>query len=111
LGVCACARTDSVHMLLDAYHSNFKELQTIQRVEYGTIWAGGGVSSADPPVNGRNETATFSNVPFVVIENYNNDRHAKVDSFGLNTDFSPNEQWKFNADVTYSQAKAADLRR
>ncbi len=26
-------------MMLDAYHSDFKELQTIQRVEYGTIWA------------------------------------------------------------------------
>jgi iron complex outermembrane receptor protein len=46
----------------------------------------------------------------VVIENYNNDRHAKVDSFGLNTDFNPNEQWNLNADLSYSKVKRSDLR-
>jgi iron complex outermembrane receptor protein len=46
----------------------------------------------------------------VVIENYNNDRHAKVDSFGLNTDFNPNEQWNVNADLSYSKVKRSDLR-
>src|SRR6185295_9689907 len=40
LGVVEFQPIDSVHMLLDAYHSSFKELQTIQRVEFGTLWAG-----------------------------------------------------------------------
>jgi len=113
LGVVEYQPTDSVHMLLDAYHSNFHELQTIQRVEYGTLWAGpvpATVAVEGPVVDGRIQSGTFTNVPFTVIENYNNDRHAKVDSFGLNTDFNPNEQWNINADLSYSKVKRSDLR-
>jgi iron complex outermembrane recepter protein len=112
LGVVEYQPTDSVHMVLDAYHSNFHELQTIQRVEFGTIWANPSTPVANPgPIeNNRVQSGTFEDVPFVVIENYNNDRHAKIDSFGLNTDFNPNEQWNFNADVSYSKVKRADLR-
>jgi iron complex outermembrane recepter protein len=112
LGVVEFEPTDSVHMLFDAYHSNFHELQTIQRVEYGTIWANPStpVANAGDIENNRVQSGTFQNVPFVVIENYNNDRHAKIDSFGLNTDFNPNEQWNLNADLSYSKVKRADLR-
>jgi iron complex outermembrane recepter protein len=112
LGVVEYQPTDSVHMLLDVYHSKFKELQTIQRVEFGTIWAGPvvTVSNEGPIVDGRIQSGTFNNVPFMVIENYNNDRHAKVDSIGLNTDFNPNEQWNINADLSYSKVKRSDLR-
>jgi iron complex outermembrane receptor protein len=112
LGVVEYQPTDSVHMLLDAYHSNFHELQTIQRVEYGTIWANPStpVSNVGDIENNRVQSGTFDDVPFVVIENYNNDRHAKIDSFGLNTDFNPNEQWNINADLSYSKVKRADLR-
>jgi iron complex outermembrane receptor protein len=112
LAVVEYQPTDSVHMLLDAYHSSFKELQTIQRVEYGTIWANPStpVSNVGTVENNRVQSGTFNNVPFVVIENYNNDRHAKIDSFGLNTDFNPNEQWNLNADVSYSKVKRSDLR-
>jgi iron complex outermembrane receptor protein len=99
-------------MLLDAYHSNFHELQTIQRVEYGTRWANPAtpVTNEGEIIDGRIQAGTFNDVPFVVIENYNNDRHAKIDSFGLNTDFNPNEQWNLNADISYSKVKRADLR-
>src|SRR5690606_34537880 len=37
LGVLEFQPNDRLHMLVDAYHSDFKELQTIQRLEYGTI--------------------------------------------------------------------------
>ncbi|HTU65444.1 MAG TPA: TonB-dependent receptor [Steroidobacteraceae bacterium] len=112
LGVVEYQPTDSVHMLLDAYHSNFHELQTIQRVEYGTIWANPStpVTNAGPIEDDRVQSGTFQNVPFVVIENYNNDRHAKIDSFGLNSDFNPNEKLNFNLDLSYSKVKRADLR-
>ena len=40
MGVLEFKPNDQLHMLLDAYHSDFQEVQTIQRMEYGTIWAG-----------------------------------------------------------------------
>jgi len=112
LGVVEYQPTDNIHLIFDGYHSNFHELQTIQRVEFGTIWANPStpVTNEGTIVDGRIQTGTFNNVPFVVVENYNNDRHAKIDSFGLNGDFKLTEQWNLNADVSYSKVKRADLR-
>ncbi len=112
LGVVEYKPNEHVHMLLDAYHSDFKELQTIQRVEYGTIWANPSTPVVNPGAveNERLQSGTFDNVPFVVIENYNNDRKAKVDSFGLNSDFKINESWGLNADLSYSKVEREDLR-
>jgi iron complex outermembrane recepter protein len=112
LGVVEFQPNENVHLLLDAYHSDFKELQTIQRVEYGTIWANPStpVTNEGEIVDGRIQSGTFNNVPFVVIENYNNDRDATVDSIGLNGDFKLGEQWTFNADVSYSHVERDDLR-
>ena len=112
LGVVEFQPNDSVHMLLDAYHSDFKELQTIQRVEYGTIWANPStpLTNAGAVENNRVQSGTFTNVPFVVIENYNNDRDAKITSIGLNTEFTLTDEWSMNADLSYSHVKRDDLR-
>ena len=87
MGVLEYKPNDKLHMLLDAYHSDFQELQTIQRMEYGTIWAGATLTNPGPVENDRVQSGVFPNVPFVVIENYNNDREAEIDSIGLNTKF------------------------
>jgi iron complex outermembrane receptor protein len=113
LAVVEYQPTENIHMLLDAYHSDFKELQTIQRVEYGTIWA-----NPQTPVtnagsldqNNRVESGTFIDVPFTVIENYNNDRKAKILSVGLNSDFTLSDTWNLNADLSYSKVERDDLR-
>jgi iron complex outermembrane receptor protein len=112
LGVVEYKPSENSRLLLDAYHSDFKELQTIQRVEYGTIWANPStpVTNAGPIENDRVQSGTFNNVPFVVIENYNNDRDAKITSIGLNGDFNVTEQWNINADLSYSHVKRDDLR-
>jgi iron complex outermembrane receptor protein len=112
LGVVEYRPNDTVHMILDAYHSDFKELQTIQRVEYGTIWANPStpVANEGEVVDGRIQSGTFDNVPFTVIENYNNDRNAKIDSIGLNTDFHLSDNWGMNADLSYSKVERDDLR-
>jgi iron complex outermembrane receptor protein len=110
MGVVEYAPTEKLHMLLDAYHSDFNELQTIQRMEYGTIWAGATLSNPGTTVNDRIQSGTFANVPFVVIENYNNDRDAKVDSFGLNTNYQFNDDWSLNNDISWSKVSREDLR-
>jgi len=110
MGVVEFKPNDSVHMLLDGYHSDFREVQTIQRMEYGTIWSGATLTSPGPVENDRVQSGSFPNVPFVVIENYNNDRHAKVDAIGLNTQVGFNEHWSMEADLSWSQVHRDDLR-
>jgi iron complex outermembrane receptor protein len=110
MGVVEFQPNEKLHMLLDAYHSDFKELQTIQRMEYGTIWSGATLTNPGPVVNGRVTSGTFTGVPFMVIENYNNDRRATIDSIGLNTNYSLNDNWTLNADLSYSHVDRSDLR-
>jgi iron complex outermembrane receptor protein len=110
MGVMEYTPTDNVHMVLDAYHSDFNELQTIQRVEFGTIWSGASLTNPGPIVNNRVQSGVFPNVPFVVIENYNNDRDAQVDSIGLNSKFSVGDDWTIENDLSWSKVEREDLR-
>jgi iron complex outermembrane receptor protein len=112
LGVVEFKPNDQLHMTVDAYHSSFKELQTIQRMEMplaGQDWDGS-TTTPGPVVNGRVLTGSVSNVPFLVVENYNNDRHAQLDSLGWNTDFKLNDDWSLNGDLSWSKVKRDDLR-
>ena len=111
MGVFEFQPNEQLHMLLDAYHSDFQELETIQRMEYGTtVWGGGTLTNPGPVVNDRVTSGTFTNVPFLVIENYNKDRHATVDSIGLNTGFKFNDDWSINGDLSWSNVDREDLR-
>jgi iron complex outermembrane receptor protein len=112
MGVVEVQPNDRLHMLLDAYHSDFQELQTIQRMEYGTVWANPSTPlvNANGLENGRIQSGTFTDVPFVVIENYNNDRNAKVDSIGLNTTFAISDNWNLENDLSWSKVKRDDIR-
>jgi iron complex outermembrane recepter protein len=110
LGVLEFAPSDRLRMVVDAYHSDFRELQTIQRMEYGTVWGGATLSDPGPVENGRVQSGTFANVPFVVIENYNNDTDAKIDSIGWNTQFNLNDDWSFSSDLSYSTVERENLR-
>jgi iron complex outermembrane receptor protein len=111
MGVLEFKPNDQLHMVLDAYHSDFNEVQTIQRMEYGTAW-NNAITLEDPgPVeNGRVQSGTFANVPFTVIENYNNDRDASVDSIGLNAKFGFNDDWSMEGDLSWSSVDRHDLR-
>jgi iron complex outermembrane receptor protein len=111
MGVVEFQPNERVHLVLDAYHSDFDELQTIQRLEYGTVvWGGATLTNPGPVVNDRVQSGTFSNVPFVVVENYNKDRDASVDSIGLNTDFKLTDNWSMNADLSWSSVDRHDIR-
>lgn len=110
MGVAEFKPTDTVHMVLDAYHSDFKELQAIRRMEYGTIWAGANLSQTGEVTGNRVTSGEFTNVPFLVVENYNNDRRAHLNSVGYNLVFEPNENWSFGTDLSWSKVRRTDLR-
>ena len=110
MGVVELKPNDRLHMVLDAYHSDFREVQTIQRMEYGTIWSGATLTNPGPVEKDRVQSGTFPDVPFVVIENYNNDRKADIDAIGLNTEVAFNDDWSLNADLSWSEVNRSDLR-
>jgi len=109
LGVLEFAPNDSLHMLVDAYHSDFTELQTIQRIEYSLDCCGATTVTLGPAVNGRVTSGSFT-TPFVVIENYNNDRKAEINSVGWNTQYTVNDNWDLTGDLSWSSSKRTDLR-
>jgi iron complex outermembrane receptor protein len=110
MGVVEYKPTDNLHMLLDAYHSDFREVQTIQRMEYGTVWSGATLTNPGPVEKERIQSGVFPDVPFVVIENYNNDREAEVDAVGLNTAFNFGDDWSLDTDLSWSKVERSDLR-
>ncbi len=113
LGVVELRPNDKLHMVFDGYHSNFKEMQTIRRMEFplaaGIGWAGVNLSTAGPIVDNRMQTGTFTSVPFLVLENYANDRHAKLDSLGWNAGYEFNDDWSANADLSWSKVTRRDV--
>ncbi len=112
MGVAEFKPVDSVHMVFDGYHSDFKELQAIRRMEYGTIWGGPGTTlSQIGSVDGNRVTSgTFTNIPYLVAENYNNDRRAHLNSLGYNLEFDPSDNWALDGDLSYSWVRRTDLR-
>ena len=110
LGVLELKPNDQLHMTFDGYHSNFKELQTIRRMEYGLQWASGSLTTPGDFVGNRMVSGTYTNVPFLVVENYNNDTHAKLDSLGWNTDYKFNDDWGLNTDLSWSRVTRDNLR-
>jgi len=110
MGVVEFQPNEKLHMLLDAYHSDFQELQTIQRMEFGTTWSGATLSDPGGVENDRIQSGTFANVPFMVIENYNKDREADITSIGLNTQFAFSDDWSMEADLSWSSVDRHDLR-
>jgi iron complex outermembrane receptor protein len=109
LGVLEFKPNDDLHMLVDAYHSNFKELQTIRRMEYGLQWSSAKLTNPGPVEDGRVTSGTFQDVPFILVENYATQRHAKLDSIGWNTDYKVGEHWDLNGDLSWSKVKRDDL--
>ena len=101
---------DQLHVTIDAFHSDFTEMQTIRRLEYGTVWGTGQVLSPGYTVkDGRITSGTFNGVT-TVIENYNNERHARIDNFGVNIAYQLNDDWSLLADISDSKVHRTDLR-
>jgi iron complex outermembrane receptor protein len=110
LAVLEFKPNDKLHITTDIYHSNFKELQTIRRMEYGLQWASGSLTTPGPFVGNRMVSGTYTNVPFLVVENYNNDTHAKIDSLGINADYKITDDWTANVDYSWSKTHRDNLR-
>ena len=114
MGVLEFKPNDNFHLVLDGYHSDFNELQRIQRIEYPLAWGGVAsdltISHLEPgfttDANYINH-GVFTNV-HPVVENYINQRHAKLDSFGANATYKLNDQWSLMGDLSTSKVVRDD---
>ncbi|MGZ3297865.1 MAG: TonB-dependent receptor, partial [Asticcacaulis sp.] len=107
MGVLEFKPNDRLHMTFDGYHSDFNELQRIARLEYPLYWSSAqlqpGYTLGDTSVT----HGVFTGVN-TVVENYINQRHAKLDSFGWNTEYKLNDKWALMADLSSSKVVRDD---
>ena len=109
MGILEFKPNDQLHVTVDGFHSEFKEAQTIRRLEYGTIWGTGVLQPGYTADADRITSGTFNGIT-TIVENYNNERNATVDSLGVNASYLLNDKWTLNADVSYSKVHRTDLR-
>ena len=100
---------DQLHVTADAFHSDFTEIQTIRRLEDGTTWGTGVLQPGYTVQDGRIVAGEFDGVT-TVVENYANERHAKIDNFGVNATYKLNDKWDLEADLSDSKVHRTDLR-
>lgn len=107
MGVLEFKPNDRLHITLDAYHSDFNELQRIARLEYPLAW---GANQLQPGYTTNDEFVThgvFTGVK-TVVENYINQRKSKLDSFGANVNYDLNDHWSLMADLSTSKVVRDD---
>ena len=109
IGIVEWKPNDKIHSTLDVYHSDFKEVQTIRRLEYGAQWGSGSLQPGYTVSGNRITSGTYNGVT-TIVENYNNQRDAKVDSLGWNTTYKLNDQWSLDGDLSWSRVHRSDLR-
>ena len=107
MGVLEFKPNDQLHVVVDGYHSDFDELQRIQRIEYPLAWGGNHLRQDYTTGDGFVTSGTFDNV-HSVVENYINRRKAKLDSFGVNATYKLNDQWSLLADLSESKVVRDD---
>ncbi|ESQ75745.1 TonB-dependent receptor [Asticcacaulis sp. AC402] len=108
MGVLEFKPNDQLHITIDAYHSDFRELQKIARLEYPLRWSGATLQPGYTAGNNFITKGVFTGVK-AVVENYTNEREAKLDSVGFNVDYELNDKWTLVADVAMSKVVRDDL--
>ncbi|KQW82993.1 TonB-dependent receptor [Brevundimonas sp. Root1279] len=131
MGVVEFRPNEQWHTTFDAFYSKFDNTQIMRGIEFPLAWggqaeatpgacaAGGNVQSPvcrpGPQLqpgytieDGMVTAGTFTNVKGV-IRNDVNKRESEVKAFGFNTEYSPNERFTFEADLSYSGVERNDM--
>ena len=108
MGVLEFKPNDQLHVTLDGYHSDFNELQRIARMEYPLAWGANQLQPGYTTGNGFVNHGVFTGVN-TVVENYINQRKAKLDSFGANATYELNDNWSLLADISTSKVVRDDI--
>lgn len=129
MGVVEFRPNDQWHSTFDAFYSKFDNTQIMRGIEFPLNWGGSAGACGDStftsvptatcrpaPALGPTTTiedgmivaGTFNNVKGV-IRNDVNKRESEIKAFGFNTEYSPNERFTFEADLSYSGVERNDM--
>lgn len=108
MGVLEFKPMDNLHITVDAYHSEFHELQSISRLEYPLAWGANQLQPGYTTSGNYIDHGVFTGVK-TVVENYANDRKAKIDSIGVNGIWDLNDEWSLTADASHQKMSRTDI--
>lgn len=111
MGVLEYQPNDQLHIILDAYYSEFEDTQILRGIELPFGWASGDIGTSLQDgftlANGLVTEGTWNNV-MGQIRNDINRRQSELTAVGINTDYALNDDWRLNLDVSYSKAERQD---
>ncbi len=109
MAVIEAKPNNNLNVVIDAYHSDFEEIQQIARLEYPLAWGGATLSSGVKSSDGLfYDSGTFTDVK-VIVENYANRRTSKIDELGVNASYKLGDDWTLGFDANGQRLEREDL--
>jgi iron complex outermembrane receptor protein len=108
MGVLEWKPNDRLRVVVDAFHSEFEELQKIARLEYPLWWSSSQLQPGYTVDGDYIDHGVFTGVN-TVVENYTNRRQATTDQIGVNINYALNDQWTLNADLSTQKLTRDDV--
>jgi iron complex outermembrane receptor protein len=101
-------------MIFDAYYSEFTDTQRLRGIELPMAWSGAQFQDGTATVenglvtSGLYGDGTSTNGVMAQVRNDVNKREADLLSLGLNTEYTLNDNWRLELDISYSKAERQD---
>ncbi|MCG7532411.1 TonB-dependent receptor [Psychrobium sp. MM17-31] len=105
--VIEASPNDDVHMTFDALYVDFKDTKILRGIEVPFAWGQGSIDAATATVDEATGfvTSAITKGQRVVVRNDVEERKADLTSLGFNTNWTINETWALDADISYSKVK------
>lgn len=105
--VIEASPNDDVHMTFDALYVDFVDTKILRGIEVPFAWGQGNFDPATAVVDESTSfiTSGVTRGQRVVVRNDVEERKADLLSLGFNTNWTVNDTWSLDADVSYSKVK------
>ncbi|OIQ47339.1 MAG: ligand-gated channel protein [Gammaproteobacteria bacterium MedPE] len=105
--VIEASPNDDLHMTFDALYVDFLDTKILRGIEVPFAWGQGSIDAATATVDEASGfvTSAVTKGQRVVVRNDVEEREADLLSLGFNTNWTVNETWAIDADISYSKVK------
>lgn len=105
--VIEASPNDDLHMTFDALYVDFVDTKILRGIEVPFAWGQGSIDSTTAIIDENTGFATsaITKGQRVVVRNDVEERKADLLSLGFNTNWTVNETWAIDADISYSKVK------
>ena len=108
IGTLEFAPTDSLRITGDVFYSDFQDGGILRGIELPLQWGGASLQDGFGVQDGLITNGVFDGVQGVV-RNDLRARDAELTAFGVNFEYTPNDQWRFVADLSTSESDRKDV--